>query len=220
VSLEARDLRDLAASPPWIAELETEHMDKTQHPFADLEDHFQTLVSAWRSELAWNSPSAIEAFNLVSERGVELVTASWNGARLRRSGTEPSDIVQDWFVVLWARGFERYDPARRFFPFAYELLKHVLIDHYRRVSRRRESELKCDLFDARSNPVRSAQRNELKAGVWASMPRLAPELRHAVELHFWEPSRKQGTASRGAMGSRRFRAYEKLRKILKQFDAD
>jgi RNA polymerase sigma-70 factor (ECF subfamily) len=85
-------------------------------------------------------------------------------------------VTQAVFVRLW-RHLDRYDPARRFDTWLYQVTVNASIDHHRRGARRRREQSLDDLFHVpAAEPLPAAERRVEAAEVQRIMAELAAEL--------------------------------------------
>jgi RNA polymerase sigma-70 factor (ECF subfamily) len=119
-------------------------------------------------------------------------TAAINvAARLVSDRALAEELAQEAFVRAFAR-LETYDPARRFAPWFFQILHHVVVDHLRR---RRVDTTSLDTLvtagyagpadDHReSSPGAETERRALEAALSQALGHLRAEFREAVVLKY------------------------------------
>lgn len=124
------------------------------------------------------------------------------------------DLSQECFVRAF-RKLNRYDPARPFLPWFYELLRNLCLDHLRRRKRRREVPL-----DERLLPLRDAGLDPgIKRALWRGIQALPPEQKEVVLLRYFQDLSYKEIAEltgrpMGTVMSSLFYAKSRLRRLL------
>jgi RNA polymerase sigma-70 factor (ECF subfamily) len=126
------------------------------------------------------------------------------------------DLSQDCFVKIF-RKLKRYDPRRPFFPWMYEVLKNLCLDHLRRRKRRPEVPLE-GLRIAGPN----GEDRDLKAVVWRGIDSLSPDHKEIILLRYFQEYSYKEIAELtgkpvGTVMSSLFYAKAKLREIMKGY---
>jgi len=135
------------------------------------------------------------------------------------------DLSQEAFVRAY-RNMKRFNPNWGFFPWFYQILKNLCINHLRR--RRAERGRWLEQLEAHE-PTRArgdcfapdavAERNETKDRVWAAIGKLDDRHREVIILrHFQHLSYEQIAqalfCNKGTVTSRLYYAHKKLKEIL------
>ena len=129
------------------------------------------------------------------------------------------DINQEWWKTTFPRLCETHDPNQPFFPYGYEALRRLCLAQRRAVAQRGLPELSREPPDDRQNPVRDAQRRELRRVIGSSLWKIPKEDRQAVVLRYWkgvslaEAGERQG-CSANTLYSRAHRGRRKLKALL------
>jgi RNA polymerase sigma-70 factor (ECF subfamily) len=126
------------------------------------------------------------------------------------------DLSQDCFVKIF-RKLKRYDPRRPFFPWMYEILKNLCLDHLR--SRKKRTEIPLEGLQI-SQP--DGEDRDLKAIVWRGIHSLAPDHKEIILLRYFQQYSYKEIAEitgrpLGTVMSTLFYAKAKLREILKGY---
>ncbi len=124
------------------------------------------------------------------------------------------DLSQDCFVKIY-RKLRHYDPRRPFFPWMYEVLKNLCLDHLRRRKKRTEVPLEGLQLAGPEGEDR-----DLKAVVWRGIGALSPEHKEIILLRYFQQYSYKEIAELtgrplGTVMSTLFYAKAKLREILK-----
>lgn len=135
------------------------------------------------------------------------------------------DLSQEAFVRAY-RNMNRFNPKWGFFPWFYQILKNLCINHLRRQRAERGRFIEqAKAHEAPSGrgdcfaPDVVAERNETKDRVWAAIGRLDDKHREIIILrHFQHLSYKQIAqtlfCNKGTVMSRLYYAHKKLKDIL------
>lgn len=112
-------------------------------------------------------------------------------ARLVSDRALAEELAQEAFIRAFAR-LDTYDPERRFAPWFFQVLHHVVVDHLRR---RRVDTTSLDALVAagyagpaddhlKSSPEAETERRALEAALAQALARLRVEFREAVVLKY------------------------------------
>jgi RNA polymerase sigma-70 factor (ECF subfamily) len=126
------------------------------------------------------------------------------------------DLSQECFIKIF-RKLKRYDPRRPFFPWMYEILKNLCLDHLR--SRKVKSAVSLECLQVADAP--GADR-DLKAAVWRGIDDLDPEHKEIILLRYFQQYSYKEIAEItgkpiGTVMSSLFYAKAKLREIMKGY---
>jgi RNA polymerase sigma-70 factor (ECF subfamily) len=135
---------------------------------------------------------------------------------LRRRIADPhecEDVFQDTLMALHCAR-HTYDPSRPFEPWLFAIVRHVLVDHFRRRGVRTSREVLVDAL-----PERSADAASEGPRLEEALDRLPAAQREAFEMLQLEGISVAAAAARagtttGALKVRAHRAYKALRAIL------
>ena len=163
-----------------------------------------------------------EAFEAVARRYMK--DAYFIALGLVGNREDALDLSQEAFVRAY-RNMKRFNPKWGFFPWFYQILKNLCINHLR--NRRAEGRSLEQLAaheptSARGDcfaPDAVAERNETKDRVWAAIGKLDDKHREVIILrHFQHLSYEQIAQSlfcnKGTVMSRLYYAHKKLKEIL------
>ena len=193
--LRRLDAQKPASSPDGLERLDALVLavarDCDKIAFADLFSHFGPLLKSW----------------------------------LIRSGSSPSaadDLVQDAFVLVWHKAHQ-FDPARaRVAAWLFTIARNLRVDRLRRVGDSWSALDDADLeampgLERAGDEVLSARQREHHVR-WA-LSRLAPDLRHLLQLNFYEDKSHTDIATQlalplGSVKTRLRRAAARLRGLL------
>jgi RNA polymerase sigma-70 factor (ECF subfamily) len=135
------------------------------------------------------------------------------------------DLSQEAFVRAY-RNMKRFNPKWGFFPWFYQILKNLCINHLRKRSAERGRSLEQleapQPTSARGDcfaPDAVAERNETKDRVWAAIGKLDDKHREVIILrHFQHLSYEQIAqtlfCNKGTVMSRLYYAHKKLKDLL------
>ena len=134
------------------------------------------------------------------------------------------DLSQEAFVRAY-RNIKDVKPGRKFFPWFYQILKHLCISHLRKRRYRRASSLNSEgcpevaSTDDCFSPEVVARRNEIKDKVWQAIGKLDEKHREVIILrHFKNMSYDQIAealfCNKGTVTSRLYYARKKLEELL------
>jgi len=123
------------------------------------------------------------------------------------------DISQESFVRAYRR-MKAYDPARPFFPWLYEILKNLSLDHLKHRQTRHEIPL-----ESASGLTAAPEDREMKAAVWKAIHSLPPDQKEIVLLRYFQQFSYKEIAELtrkpvGTVMSALFCARAKLKEIL------
>ncbi len=133
-----------------------------------------------------------------------------------RNHEDALDLSQDCFVKIY-RKLKRYDPRRPFFPWMYEILKNLCLDHLR--SRKKKRAIPLEGLQI-AGP--EGEDRELKAVVWRGIHSLSPDHKEIILLRYFQQYSYKEIAEitgrpLGTVMSTLFYAKAKLREILKGY---
>ncbi len=126
------------------------------------------------------------------------------------------DLSQECFIKIF-RKLKRYDPRRPFFPWMYEILKNLCLDHLR--SRKVKSAVSLDCLQVADVP---GEDRDLKAAVWRGINDLDSDDKEIILLRYFQQYSYKEIAEItgkpiGTVMSSLFYAKAKLREILKGY---
>lgn len=126
------------------------------------------------------------------------------------------DLSQDCFVKVF-RKLKRYDSRRPFFPWMYEILKNLCLDHLR--SRKTKGEIPLEGLQI-AGP--HGEDRDLKAVVWRGIEDLSRDHKEIILLRYFQQYSYKEIAEMtgkpvGTVMSSLFYARAKLREILKGY---
>lgn len=126
------------------------------------------------------------------------------------------DISQESFVRAY-RKMKTFDTRRRFFPWLYEILKNLSLDHLKRCKRKNEVPLDGTLV----LPARQEDK-ELKAALWKGIDSLPFDQREILLLRYFQQLSYREIAGLtgkpiGTVMSTLFHARMRLKEILGRF---
>lgn len=90
------------------------------------------------------------------------------------------DISQESFVRAYRR-MKAYDPSRPFFPWLYEILKNLSLDHLKHRQTRHEVPL-----ESTSSLEAAAEDREMKAAVWKAIHSLPLDQKEIILLRYFQ----------------------------------
>ncbi len=126
------------------------------------------------------------------------------------------DLSQDCFVKIF-RKLKRYDPRRPFFPWMYEILKNLCLDHLR--SRKKKTEIPLEGLQI-AGP--GGEDRDVKAVVWRGIDALSGDHKEIILLRYFHQYSYKEIAEMtgrpvGTVMSSLFYAKAKLREILREY---
>jgi RNA polymerase sigma-70 factor (ECF subfamily) len=126
------------------------------------------------------------------------------------------DLSQDCFVKIY-RKLRWYDPRRPFFPWMYEVLKNLCLDHLRK--RKKKTEIPLEGLQI-AQP--DCEDRDLKAVVWRGIDSLSPDHKEIILLRYFQQYSYKEIAEItgrpvGTVMSTLFYAKAKLREIMKGY---
>jgi len=155
-----------------------------------------------------------EAFRIIVAR--HMNAAYYVALGFLRNHQDALDVSQDAFIRAY-RKRKSFDPTRPFFPWFYQLLRNLCIDHIKKYRRRNETP-----FD--DNKILNTGEGdfELKKIVWKGVNELSFVHREIIILRYFRQMSYQEISEMtgkpiGTVMSALFYAKEKLRTIIKKY---
>lgn len=126
------------------------------------------------------------------------------------------DISQDAFIKAF-RKIKTFQPDRPFFPWFYQILKHLCLDHLKRKSRRKEVPLE-DVFSVEHKGIDREMKDTLRRGLFdlPSEQREVIILRYFQQLSYREIAETTGKPP-GTVMSSLYYAKKNLKSILQKY---
>lgn len=190
------------------------------HPFEPLEDDFQTLYRAWQSPADLDAPHVRAAIRSIERACLALAYRIFESPRFRGLACDPRDAVQTFFVVLWTKGWGKYQSDRPLYRYLYPMFAHVCADMGRYGQRRRATEFDERLpVERKHHQRRDVETEECRAQVRAAVDALPSHLKAAVTYwHLQGRSAEEAAAlcgvTRKKLNAMTFRARAKLEALL------
>jgi RNA polymerase sigma factor (sigma-70 family) len=188
----------------------------TNHPWADLEESFQTIAacSDRRSE------ELERAARLINAAILKAASQILGSPHHRHLLLDPQDLAHMWWIRMLAGGFDRWEASRgHLYAYCYPVLRNLCLDAARRGRLRQTRQLSADRIVGGWDPCEAAQSNEQRRRVRAAVRRLPKHLCEVVELRFFEGRSPQEAAeicgtTRNTIIWRTYAARRLLKKLL------